>query len=177
MQERGVFVGHATVHRWALNILSVLATVFRPRKRPVGLNWRMDETYLKIAGRWQYLYRAVDRDGDTVDFLLSTRRDSAAARRFLERATALHGEPEKITIDGSGANTAATVRYNVAHGPAVELRQARHLNNIVEQDYRAIERIAPLMLGIKSTRCPPILITGLETIDMLRKEQLACPKG
>ena len=86
MQERGVFVDHVTVHRWAIKMLPVLAAVLRRRKRPVGLTWRMDETYIKVAGQWKYLYGAVDRAGDTVDFLLTAKRDMAAARRFLERA-------------------------------------------------------------------------------------------
>ena len=107
MRERGVFVDHATVHRWALKILPVLALVFRRRKRPVGGSWRMDETCIKAAGQWKYLYRAVDMTGDTVDFLLTAKRDLAAARRYLERAIHLHGLPQKITIDKSAANTAA----------------------------------------------------------------------
>ncbi len=107
MRERGVFVDHATLHRWAIKMVPVLAAVFRRRKHPVGKSWRMDETYIKVAGQWKYLYRAVDRAGDTVDFLLTAKRDMAAARRFLERAINLHDLPEKITIDKSGANTAA----------------------------------------------------------------------
>ena len=107
MQERGVFVDHATVHRWAIKMVPVLAAVFRRRKHPVGKSWRMDETYIKVASQWKYLYRSVDRAGDTVDFLLTAKRDMAAARRFLERAINLHDLPEKITIDKSGANTAA----------------------------------------------------------------------
>ena len=96
MQERGVFVDHTTVHRWAIKMLPALAAVFRRRKRPVGLSWWMDETYIKVAGQWKYLYRAVDRAGDTVDFLLTAKRDLPAARRFLERAIDLHDLPEKI---------------------------------------------------------------------------------
>jgi transposase-like protein len=107
MRERGVFVDHATVHRWAIKMVPVLAAVFRRRKHPVGKSWRMDETYIKVAGQWKYLYRVVDRAGDTVDFLLTAKRDIAAARRFLERAINLHDLPEKITIDQIGANTAA----------------------------------------------------------------------
>jgi transposase-like protein len=99
MAERGVFVDHATVHRWALKMLPVLAKVFRRRPPPVGRAWRVDETDVKVAGEWKDLYRAVDKLGQTVDFLLTARRDLAAARRFFERAIDLHGEPESITID------------------------------------------------------------------------------
>ena len=112
MQERGVYVDHSTVHRWALKILPIMALIFRRRKRPVGTSWRMDETYIKVVGQWKYLYRAVDRTGDTVDFLLTAKRDLAAARRYLERAINLHGLPQKITIDKSGANRAAIRSVN-----------------------------------------------------------------
>ena len=95
MAERGVVVDHATVHRWAINIVPVLAAAFRRRKRPVGSSWRMDETYIKVRGEWKYLYRAVDRDGDTIDYLLRAHRDRAAARRFFERAIDLHGCPRR----------------------------------------------------------------------------------
>src|ERR1700744_63314 len=132
----------------------------------------MDETYIKVHGRWRYFYRAVDRDGDTVDFLLTARRDEAAARRFLKRAIDRHGKPKTITIDKSGANTAAIISYNKDHGACIELRQCKYLNNIVEQDHRAIKRIVRLMLGLKSFRCARILLTGIETMHMIRKGQL-----
>ena len=140
MAERGVLVDHATVHRWALKLLPVLAAVLRRRKLPVGKSWRVDETYVLVAGQWKYLYRAVDKLGQTVDFLLTAHRDVAAAQRFFERAIDLHDVPEKITIDKSGANTAA-VRGLIADGGVdIELRQCKYLNNIVEQDHRAIKR-------------------------------------
>ena len=107
MAERGVFVDHSTLHRWSIKMLPVLAGAFRRRKRPVGLSWRMDETYVKVSGQWKYLYRAVDRDGHTVDLLLRAERDHAEARAFFDRATDLHSMLKKITIDKSGANTAA----------------------------------------------------------------------
>ena len=110
MVERGVAVDHATIHRWAIKMMPVLAAILRRRKRPVGTSWRMDETYIKISGEWKYLYRAVDRAGHTIDFLLRAHRDLAVARRFFERAIDLHGVPEKITIDKSGATTAACRR-------------------------------------------------------------------
>jgi putative transposase len=177
MAERGVVVDHATVHRWAIKILPVLAAVFRRRKRPVGTSWRVDETYIKVAGEWKYLYRAVGRNGDTIDFLLRAKRDYAAARRFLERAMDLHGVPEKITIDKSGANTAAIQGILADSGANIEMRQNKYLNNIVEQDHRAVKRIVRPMLGFKSFRCASILITGIEIMHMIKKGQLDCPEG
>jgi putative transposase len=177
MAERGVIVDHATVHRWALKILPVVAAVFRRRKRPVGSSWRVDETYIKVGGQWKYLYRAVDRLGQTVDFLLTARRDLAAARRFFERAIDLHGVPEKITIDKSGANTAAVHGLVADSGLPIELRQSKYLNNLVEQDHRAIKRRARPMLGFKDFPSAARLIAGIETMHMIRKGQLACPEG
>ena len=172
MAERGVFVDHSTLHRWSIKVLPVLAAVFRRRKRPVGRSWRMDETYVKVGGQWKYLYRAVDRDGDTVDFLLRARRDHAAARAFFERAIDLHGVPEKITIDKSGANTAAITSIQADSGLPIEMRQSKYLNNIVEQDHRAIKRITRPMLGFKTFGCARILTAGIEVMHMIRKGQL-----
>ena len=177
MQERGVFVDHATVHRWAIKMVPVLAAVFRRRKRPVGKSWRMDETYIKVAGQWKYLYRAVDREGATVDFLLTAKRDLAAARRFLERAINLHDAPEKITIDKSGANTAAIESVKADACVDILMYQCKYLNNIVEQDHRAIKRITRPTLGFKSFWSPRIIIAGIETMHMIRKGQLDCPAG
>jgi putative transposase len=172
MIERGVFVDHSTVHRWALKILPVLALVFRRRKRPVGRSSRMDETYVKVCGQWRYLYRAVDRNGHTVDFLLRVHRDEAAARLFPERAIDLHGVPEKILIDKSGANTAAIVSVQADSGVTLVLRQWKYLNNIVEQDHRAIKRVVRPMLRLQSYECARILIAGNEAMHMIRKGQL-----
>jgi putative transposase len=155
-----------------MKMLPVLAAAFRRRKRPVGSSWRMDETYIKVAGQWKYLYRAVDRDGDTVDFLLRAKRDHAAARAFFERAFDLHGVPEKITIDKSGANTAAIVSIQADSGLPIVMRQSKYLNNIVEQDHRAVKRITRPMLGFKTFRCARILIAGIEVMHMIRKGQL-----
>ena len=137
----------------------------------------MDETYIKVAGQWNYLYRAVDKAGDTVDFLLTAKQDLAAARRYLERAINLHGLPEKITIDKSGANTAAIRSVNDDACLDIELRQSKYLNNIVEQDHRAVKRVTDPMLGFKSFWSAQKLIAGIETMHMIKKGQLHCPNG
>ena len=144
-----------------MKMLPVLAAACRRRKLPVGKSWRMDETYVKVAGQWKYLYRAVDCDGNTVDFLLSAKRDHAAARAFFDRAMDLHGVPEKITIDKSAANTAAIVSIQADSGLPIEMRQWKYLNNIVEQDHRAVKRIARPMLGFKTFSSARILIACL----------------
>jgi len=127
--------------------------------------------------QWKYLYRAVDRAGDTVDFLLTAKRDLAAARRFLERAINLHDVPEKITIDKSGANTAVIESVKADACVDILMRQNKYLNNIVEQNHRAIKRVTRPMLGFKSFLTARIVIAGIETMHMIRKGQLNCPAG
>ena len=172
MAERGVEVDHTTVHRWAIKMLPVLALMLRRRKRAVGLSWRMDETYVLVGGQWKYLYRAVDKAGQTIDFLLRAHRDYAAARHFFERAIDLHGVPEKITIDKSGANTAAIVGIRTDSGADIEMRQSKYLNNLIEQDHRAVKRIVRPRLGFKTFRCARAVIAGIETMHMIKKNQL-----
>jgi putative transposase len=180
MQERGITVDHSTVHRWVIKLTPVLETAFRKRKKKHGRggvsdSWRLDETYLKIAGKHRYLYRAVDKHGKTVDFLVTAKRDRKAALRFLARAIKSHDIPRVITIDKSGANTAAIEAYNAEHATRIELRQCKYLNNIVEQDHRAIKRRIRPMLGFKTFRTTSIILGGIELIHMLRKGQLRNP--
>ena len=104
MEERGVPIDHATIQRWVVKYSPRLEEAFHRRKRAVWVSWRMDETYIKIKGVWRYLYRAVDKQGQTIDFLLTEQRDEEAALRFLKKAIRRHGVPEKITIDGSAAS-------------------------------------------------------------------------
>ena len=172
MQERGVEVDHSTLNRWVLKYVPLLDEQFRARKRPVGSSWRMDETYVRIKGAWKYLYRAVDKAGATVDFLLTAKRDRKAALRFLRKAIEQNGTPEKITIDKSGANTAAIESYNKDREAGIEIRQVKYLNNIVEQDHRAVKRLVRPMLGFKSFRSAHVTLTGIELMHMIRKGQL-----
>ena len=132
MAERGVSVDHSTVHRWAIKLLPVLEKAFRRRKQPVGKSWRMDETYIRVKGEWRYLYRAVDKDGNTIDFLLRAHRDKTAARRYFEKSIAQNGVPETVTIDKSGANLAALEAINNDRKTPIKIRQSKYLNNLVE---------------------------------------------
>jgi transposase-like protein len=132
----------------------------------------MDETYIKVKGEWRYLYRAVDKYGDTIDFLLTEHRDKEAALRFLKKAIRRNGIPETITIDGSDANEAAIKSYNQEHGTAIAIRQVKYLNNIVEQDHRAVKRITRPMLGFKSFTAAQDTLVGIELMHMIKKRQL-----
>ena len=155
MQERGVVIDHSTLNRWVIKYAPMFEKQFRRLQRSVGRSWRLDETYVKIKGKWAYLYRAVDKEGQTIDFLLTPQRDRAAAEAFLHKAIRTHGLPEKITIDQSGSNTAAIKRYNKIHKTAIVIRQSKYLNNVVEQDHRAVKRMVRPMLGFRS--CLPFV--------------------
>ena len=173
MQERGVFVDHSSINRWAVRFLPLLEKAFRKHKRTVGVSWRMDETYIKVKGVWKYLYRAVDKEGKTVDFLLTAKRDKAAANRFFKKAMRHNGDPEKVTMDKSGANKAAIDGINDDRELPIEVRQIKYLNNIVEQDHRAIKRVTKPMLNFKSFCSARNVLAGIELMHMISKGQMA----
>ena len=177
LDERGVSVDHATIQRWVVRHSPQLEEAFQRRKRPVGISWRLDETSIRVKGEWRYWYRAVDTMGQTIDFLFTEQRDERAAKRFLTKAIRRHGVPAKITIDGSEANEAAIKRYNQEHGTSIEIRQVKYLNNIVEQDHRAVKRVTRPMLGVKSFDAAQGTLAGIELMHMLKKGQLGGRTG
>ncbi|ENA1744254.1 IS6 family transposase [Yersinia ruckeri] len=179
MAERGIIVDDSTLHRWVIRLVPLLDKVFRRHKRTVSRRWRMDETYIKIKGQWKYLYRAVDTAGHTIDFLLTAKRDAAAALRFFRKAIRHHDEPEIVTIDKSGANTAAlaTLNTNKPEEERITIRQSKYLNNLVEQDHRNIKRRIRSMLGFSSFRRAQTILAGIELVHMIRKGQLDHPGG
>jgi len=173
MAERGVPVDHATVQRWVVKYSPLLEAAFHCRKRLVWVSWRMDETDVKVKGQWRYLYRAVvDKHGQTIDFLLTAQRDEKAALRFLKKAMRRHGVPEKITMDGSAANEAAIKHYNEEHGTHIVIRRVQYLNNVVEQDHRAVKRVTRPMLGFKSFDAAQATLVGIALMPMIKKRQL-----
>ena len=171
MQERGYAVDHSTVQRWVVHYAPRIEKAFRKNKKRTGNRWRLDETYIKIKGERKYLYRAVDKQGDTIDFLLTAKRDKKAARRFLNKAIGSSGKPSLINIDKNGANTAAIKQYNRDESKRVKIRQCKYLNNIVEQDHRFIKRIVRPMLGFKSFWAARATLAGIELWHMLKKRQ------
>ena len=180
MAERGISVDHATIHRWVIRYSPELLKRFNARKRVVTSKWHVDETYIKVRGRWMYLYRAIDSNGDTVEFWFSERRNLTAAKRFLRKALKRHGRPERIVIDGSQTNREAILSCDTTDRlqdqsrrqlKPIRIRQSRYLNNRIEQDHRAIKRRVRPMLGFKSTSSARVILGGIEMVHMMRKQQ------
>jgi putative transposase len=171
MRARGVYVDHSTINRWVIKYSPPLEEAFHRRKQPVRPSWRMDETYLRVKGEWHYLYRTVDKRGQTIDCLLTAQRDQEAALCFLKRAIRRNGVPKTITIDGSEANASAIKHYNNAYGTAIIKRQVKYLNNVVEQDHCAVKRMTRPMQGFKSFDAAQRTLAGIELMHMLRKDQ------
>jgi putative transposase len=141
MEARGVPADHATIQRWVVEYSPQLEEAFHRRKRPVGHRWRMDETSIRVKGEWRYLYRAVDKSRQTIDFLLTEHRDTGAAIK----------------------------RYNEAYGTHILIRQVKYLNNVVEQDHGGIKRITRPMLGFKAFAAAQSTLVGIELMHMIKK--------
>lgn len=181
MAERNVKVDHSSPNRWVREYAPQLEGRFRKDyKREVNNSWRMDETYLKVKGEDVYLYRAVDKFGDTVDFMVSRKRDKKAALDFFQKAIGQHGMPEKVTMDKSGANKAGIDTINLFLAIIsvtlqiifqITVRQIKYLNNIIEQDHRAVKKITRPMMGFKSMASAEATIAGIELHHMLKKGQ------
>ena len=177
MGERGVSVDHSTLQRWVVKYAPQLEKRFRKKKRPTVGNWFMDETYIKVKGKWTYYYRAVDKQGHTLDFLLCAKRDKKAALRFFKKMLGSSGLPDKVTIDKSGSNRSALVHLNsllVKLGllkKAIQIRQSKYMNNRIEQDHRGIKKIVRPMMGFKSFHSAQATLKGIELHRMLKKGQ------
>ncbi|MFC3723056.1 IS6 family transposase [Neoaquamicrobium sediminum] len=180
MAERGISVDHSTIHRWVVHFSPRLLERFNQRKRAVTSKWHVDETYIKVRGRWMYLYRAIDSVGDTVEFWFSEHRDLPAAKRFLRKALQRHGRPDRIVIDGSQTNREAIISCDAESClrdrsrralKTISIRNSKYLNNRIEQDHRRIKRRVRPMLGFKSFRAATVTLAGIEMVHMMRKRQ------
>jgi transposase-like protein len=177
MAERGVEVDHSTINRWVLKYAPELDKRIRPHLNPTNDSWRVDETYIEVKGKWKYLYRAVDSVGNTLDFLLSAKRDGSSAARFFRKTLkAAHTQPPRvINVDKSAAYPSAveTLQDEEALSKTVELRQNKYLNNVVEQDHRNVKRIVKPMMGFHSFNTARRTLSGIEAMNMIRKGQVS----
>lgn len=176
MAERNLNVDHVTIWRWVQRYAPELNRRCRRELRMTNRSWRVDETYLRVAGKWAYLYRAVDSTGATIDFLLSARRDAAAAKRFFHKALRSlgHPRPRVINVDGNPSypKVIAELKRTGELGRRCRCRPVRYLNNIVEQDHRAIKRRVRASQGFRSFDSAARMIQGIETVNMIRKGQV-----
>lgn len=176
MAERGLHVDHTTIYRWVQCYAPELEQRCRPHLKATTDSWRVDETYLKIKGTWMDLYRAVDSQGSTLEFLLSATRDAQAAKRFFSKALgASHSvAPRVITVDKNAAYPKALndLKATSAIPAACELRQNKYLNNLIEQDHRCIKRLVKPGLGFFSFETAWRTLQGYEVMHMIRKGQV-----
>jgi len=173
MAERGIDLAHTTIMRWVQRYVPEFMKHWQRYARPVGSSWRVDETYIKIKGKWSYLYRSVDKEGQTIDFLLSEHRDITAATRFFVQAVAKRGVPQKITLDGYAASHAAgaALQEDNLLPSTLIVRTNRYLNNLIEQDHRRVKQRVRPMLGFKRFDYAAITISGIELVHQIKKGQ------
>ncbi|MCI0768346.1 IS6 family transposase [Bacillus sp. TL12] len=176
MEERGLSIAHTTIMRWVHQYGPELDERVRRHLKTTNDSWRVDETYVKVKGQWMYLYRAVDSDGNTIDFYLSESRDKQAAKRFFKKAVAASHicKPRVITVDKNPAYPVAIqeLKEEKRMPKGIQLRQVKYLNNIVEQDHRFIKKRVRSMLGFKSYETATSILSGVETMHMMKKGQL-----
>jgi IS6 family transposase len=176
MEERGLAIDHTTIYRWVQRYAPELEKRCRPHLRSTNDSYRVDETYVKIKGKWSYLYRAVDSTGQTIDFMLSARRDARAAKRFFRKMLKApkHQSPRVINVDRSKAYPPAVeeLKKEGVFPVTSQLRQCRYLNNLIEQDHRFIKRRVNPGLGFSSFNTARRTISGYEAMNMIRKGQI-----
>jgi IS6 family transposase len=176
MLERGLKVDHSTIFRWVQAYAPEIEKRSRPKLRKTNDSYRVDETYIKVKGKWKYLYRAVDSQGNTIDFLLRAKRNKDAARRFLKKMlkSGHTTTPRVITVDKNPSYPAAVkeLKSEKILSKDCEIRQVKYLNNIVEQDHRFIKRRVKPGLVFKSFHTAVRTLKGYEIMNMIRKGQI-----
>jgi transposase-like protein len=166
LAERGIQVDHVTIYRWVQRFTPLLAEAARPCRHAAGDRWLVDETYVKVAGRWRYVYRAIDQFSQVIDVFVSPRRDAAAARRFFERALgATKITPVEVITDHAG--TYPIVLEELL--PSVWHRTDRYANNRIEADHGRLKARLGLMRGLKQDRSTRVIIAGHGFVQNLRR--------
>ena len=181
LADRGVTVDHTTIFRWIQAYAPEIEKRIRPYLRGSNGSWRVDETYVRVKGRWMYLYRAVDSRGQTIDFLLSAKRDAEAAKRFFRKALGQPHtvNPRTITVDKNPAYPCAVeqMKEDGELWQRSRLRQVKFLNNIVEQDHRRVKRLVRPGLGFGSFWTARRTLAGYEAMAMVRKGHIWKVRG
>ena len=181
MAERGLAIDHSTIARWVLHYAPILNQRIRREMRHPNRSWRVDETYVRVAGKWTYLYRAIDSAGDTIDFLLSPNRDLMAAKGFLQLAlSAGQIRPRVINVDGHPAYASAIgeLKQSGVLGRNCRCRPSQYMNNIIEQDHRFVKKRVVTSQGFRSAGGALSSIAGYEAMNIIRKGQIRwLPKG
>lgn len=176
MEERGLSMAHTTIMRWVHQYGPELDERVRPHLKLTNDSWRVDETYIKVKGQWMYLYRAVDSEGNTIDFYLSKNRNTQSAKCFFKKALASShvSSPRVITVDKNPAYPVAIqeLQEEKSMPSGTQIRQQKYLNNIIEQDHRFIKKRVRSMLGLKSFRTATKILSSMEAMHMLRKKQV-----
>lgn len=176
MSERGIGISHTTIMRWTHQYAPEIEKKVRKYLKPTNDSWRVDETYCKIKGQWKHLYRAVDSEGNTIDFLLSEHRDKNAAENFFKKALTYENNqcPRIITVDKNPSylRVIDQLIYDQVLPFRTQYRQVKYLNNIIEQDHRFIKRIICPMLGFKSFDTAEKTIKEIETMHIIKKGQV-----
>jgi transposase, IS6 family len=181
LEERGLEADHTTVWRWVQRYGPELEQRLRRHVKPTNKSWRVDETYIRVKGRWCYLYRAIDSVGATIDFLLSAKRDADAAKRLFRQALRdrSHPQPRVINTDLAPIYTSAipAIRKEGTLRRCCWHRPVQYLNNIIEQDHRAVKRRVNAKQGFREFHSARRTIQGYEAIHMLRKGQVRWVSG
>jgi transposase, IS6 family len=180
MAERGLSVDHSTIARWVLHYAPILHQRMRRHLRPPNRSWRVDETYVRVAGRWTYLYRALDSEGNTIDLMLSPYWDRTAAKHFLQLALwhVGHLRPRVINVDGHPAYPSVTAELKKAGElqKACQYRRSPYKNNRIEQDHRFIKKRIVASPWFRSVDGALHTIPGYEAMHIIRKRQIRWAK-
>ncbi|CAH2466739.1 MULTISPECIES: IS6 family transposase [Bacillus cereus group] len=170
LKERGISVHPTTIMRWVHEYGNLIYQIWKKKNKNVQLSWKLDETYIKVKGKWCYLYRTIDKDGHTLDIQLRKKRDYQAAYAFMKRLVKTFGEPKALTTDKAPALLCAFKKLrkqgfysNTTHCTI------KHLNNLVEQDHRHVKRCFAKSAGFQNLRHASRTIKGIETIHALYK--------
>src|SRR5947207_15939852 len=169
LAERGITVDHVTVYRWVQRFTPLLVDAARPCRHVVGDHWYVDETYVKVAGRWRYVYRAVDQYGQIIDVYVSARGDTQAARHFFASALRAHGEPTEIVTD-----RAWTLRAVIDELiPAAFHNTEQYANNRIEADHGRLKARLRPMRGLKRDHSARVIMGGPACMPSLRRGYFA----